>query len=1353
MSDLRMIFAQIDEKYLKKSVLHSSNRQLPYSKNILLQRCIDDILDERTKNMPDETVAKLGASPNHSFVNDRQTNMGTANRKNDEDKVAAAPDLHIEADMSDDSDYSLSSQLSEDKSSNLSDDEDLIDASQVTGITPKRSKDIVSGRIIEGGVEKVRRQSDDNLERSVTTLNSTISLLETPEAIIHSPMIKPPTPKANHRTTLIKPPATFGSPMTSTPNFDQHRHNKQNSSTDFGSSRYHKPNNNKMNHSHSDSEFTRNSSPQNIVTKIPSSEPRIKASSFKPFLDKQNKVEDELPEMLGPRGTKLSPPSLHRKFSDSLYTQSGISMHNRQTPSSFISSTENPLKRSYKDIDNDSLPDLTRKRTVSISPIKPPKLTLPNKATNLQVTFSPNKSAAPDIVKPAKLNFGNVSPKKVPSPKRPILNPATFIGPQGARQKTLTKLSKRFDNISDPPFDNSAEVHTLGSCVKKSSNGQEEIKADIEPIDIGYVPGSTIDLTKARTENTIDLSIAQGPTIDLTKHTQGPTIDLTKHNPNNAIAIITEEKLEKVEKTLGHMRAGLRAIEQMIAEDEPPNAHKPILDLYPNIHSGLPKKNQSNDMNLIQSPPRNKPHTVPDQLYQVPKVVNRPIIRLPYGRPDPYIGVNIPAQPNRAPDPLLRLVNPELKKTPNNPLDRDLIPRLVIDPPEQTKETPKLHNNNKVEAILPTTEKVQQQPHATFDNEGFQHYDEEAFGSYVLPPPPPPVTIETTRDEVRKQILEMFPDVEVDFLIRLIMMRGEPPPGVEAQAFLMEWACNQLLERPYPKTKPKERVPSSATASYTASVDSVQAADVNYYSEDAVKTVLNPNARKQGLDLISNEFRKLSLMGLRQIYEAFNSHYAATRKAVIDGVEAVGYTFLKVDLRYGKSDKMNAFDVSQGYLVLVNAETKTEAPAGTTLKIRMQAGSNIFLVPIKSLKSGRPLKTMSMFDEQLLREVRFVNGAIQKEVEKNDHIVADNLNKEEYEEAGQLIECGCCYGEVPFDTMVQCYDGHLFCEECLRRYAQEAVFGQGQSKLTCMSDGCDMTFPMAQLKKTLPDKTLAKYEERCQEEAINLADMENLVRCPAPECDFAALMDEGDKVFKCQNSSCMKECCRYCKTDWKEHFGIPCNEIEKTDETKIRLKFEEQMTAAKVRSCHKCKTGITKSDGCNKMTCRCGAKMCYICRAPNIDYNHFCRHMREPGKKCAQCTACSLWTNPEEDDERAVKQIKEDAEKARKAEGYTDDKLIGAPEEPAAKKRKSNGNRVGNKALYAYIKYIDCEEESATNIWIKVMFETKKNGEWFMLAISKATTCMHVNTRIAIAHVHLLHNTTQKKQAGSKIIN
>ncbi|ESO87151.1 hypothetical protein LOTGIDRAFT_55132, partial [Lottia gigantea] len=247
---------------------------------------------------------------------------------------------------------------------------------------------------------------------------------------------------------------------------------------------------------------------------------------------------------------------------------------------------------------------------------------------------------------------------------------------------------------------------------------------------------------------------------------------------------------------------------------------------------------------------------------------------------------------------------------------------------------------------------------------------------------------------------------------------------------------------------------------------------------------------------------------------------------------------------------------------------------------------------------------------------------------------------------GDNIECGCCYGEQPFEDMVQCYDGHLFCKSCLQSYVREAVFGSGKLDLRCMTESCDTNFPESQLQCCLETDVLEKYQERVREENLNLADLEDLVRCP--NCEYAAIMDSGDKVFRCQNIHCLKETCRFCKEEWKDHIGIPCEELEKKDEAALRKEYEEKMTAAKVRTCHKCKSQFMKEEGCNKMTCRCGATMCYVCRKPTIHYDHFCQHPRDPGSNCKKCKACSLWTNPEEDDQRAVSEIQQEAQQKRR---------------------------------------------------------------------------------------------------------
>ena len=55
----------------------------------------------------------------------------------------------------------------------------------------------------------------------------------------------------------------------------------------------------------------------------------------------------------------------------------------------------------------------------------------------------------------------------------------------------------------------------------------------------------------------------------------------------------------------------------------------------------------------------------------------------------------------------------------------------------------------------------------------------------------------------------------------------------------------------------------------------------------------------------------------------------------------------------------------------------------------------------------------------------------------------------------------------------------------------------------------------------------------------------------------------------------------------------------------MRKKIEEKLTQAMHRECVKCGYKFFKVEGCNKMTCKCGAKMCYLCKKEVKDYSHF----------------------------------------------------------------------------------------------------------------------------------------------------
>jgi hypothetical protein len=93
------------------------------------------------------------------------------------------------------------------------------------------------------------------------------------------------------------------------------------------------------------------------------------------------------------------------------------------------------------------------------------------------------------------------------------------------------------------------------------------------------------------------------------------------------------------------------------------------------------------------------------------------------------------------------------------------------------------------------------------------------------------------------------------------------------------------------------------------------------------------------------------------------------------------------------------------------------------------------------------------------------------------------------------------------------------------------------------------------------------------------------------------------------------------------------------------------MSMAIKRVCPRCNTSFVKNAGCNKLTCPCGYKMCYVCRADLSDegYRHFCDHFRPDGDPtpCKECDRCNLWES--EDTEKVLQAAREEAERKWKA--------------------------------------------------------------------------------------------------------
>ncbi|KAK3093829.1 hypothetical protein FSP39_020705 [Pinctada imbricata] len=324
---------------------------------------------------------------------------------------------------------------------------------------------------------------------------------------------------------------------------------------------------------------------------------------------------------------------------------------------------------------------------------------------------------------------------------------------------------------------------------------------------------------------------------------------------------------------------------------------------------------------------------------------------------------------------------------------------------------------------------------------------------------------------------------------------------------------------------------------------------------------MNDNYKEHALKQLLTDYRNLKKGYVKQILESHNHHYYPSRKQIEHEIPYVSYyskRFREVDRTPGKDTEM--------------PETPDEFFFHEKLFLEHEQEIKDFLAEQKSMK-----------------ELRLM----------------------EAKENGDVMECGCCYDdECLFEDMVACEDGHLFCRDCIKR-SSEVVIGQGKTLFPCISGTCEYKFPLMVLQNILPSNMFSIILKKMQEEEIKMADIPDLVSCPF--CNFATIMpDETDKVFKCLNPECLKESCRLCKE--LNHVPLRCNEVEKRGETDMRTYIESRLTEAMLRKCHRCNKYFVKEFGCNKMTCTCGATSCYVCRAEDIDYDHF--DGREGRERC-----------------------------------------------------------------------------------------------------------------------------------------
>ncbi|KAI5806741.1 hypothetical protein DFH27DRAFT_479993 [Peziza echinospora] len=407
---------------------------------------------------------------------------------------------------------------------------------------------------------------------------------------------------------------------------------------------------------------------------------------------------------------------------------------------------------------------------------------------------------------------------------------------------------------------------------------------------------------------------------------------------------------------------------------------------------------------------------------------------------------------------------------------------------------------------------------------------------------------------------------------------------------------------------------------------------------DHVRTLFNQNQILQGNHIIQHIIHELldnganyprrepekekALKRKRSLEEAVDEYEAANR-------EAPPYDYFDLSRKLLQQE-FPLFPASNIDKVLKRSVYL--APAYAMLFSLQDTYDKSKRLPFALLKRLRPAdvgnerEKMSKTYHDLIVELEYARHKAKTQMRdaqlQADAELAATLDLEEHEENGMMMD-QCCFGEYAFSNMTQCGDGHLFCLDCAKRNAENEV-GRGRYQLLCMA-GCKNEFPRREILRFLEPNLMAALEKNEQEEALRMANLHDLTKCPF--CNYAAICVpiEQDKEFRCGNQECGEVSCRHCQL--KTHIPRSCEEVAKENKLSIRHQVEEAMTEALVRTCTKCSNKFIKEYGCNKMTCsRCHTLHCYVCGQAIKGYGHF----NDPSRGGKAENTCPLFDNTDE---------------------------------------------------------------------------------------------------------------------------
>ncbi|KAF9483012.1 hypothetical protein BDN70DRAFT_828168 [Pholiota conissans] len=198
--------------------------------------------------------------------------------------------------------------------------------------------------------------------------------------------------------------------------------------------------------------------------------------------------------------------------------------------------------------------------------------------------------------------------------------------------------------------------------------------------------------------------------------------------------------------------------------------------------------------------------------------------------------------------------------------------------------------------------------------------------------------------------------------------------------------------------------------------------------------------------------------------------------------------------------------------------------------------------------------------------------------------------------------CPICTDEVLNGEQLGC--GHTYCSGCLSHFLTSAIDNR-KFPLSCMGNGgtCGIPISIPSMRRFLPQQLFENLVEAAFSTYLEEHPQE-LKYCTTPDCKQIYRRRSDKTLLKCP--SCFSTICPLC--DEEAHKGMTCQERLIHRDSALQDRLNEEFARERgIKRCPECHVFIEKTEGCNHMTCRCGAHICWKCMgiySQNEIYDH-----------------------------------------------------------------------------------------------------------------------------------------------------